>query len=334
MVTLKQLATQLNISISTVSKALHDSPEISPQTINRVKELAKHLNYKPNKTALSLKNSKTKSIGVIVPNILNHFFAKVLYAIEKEASKQGYDIIICISNEKLKKELKSLEILANGSVDGFIISISEETQVKNKFDHFNTILNQKLPIVMFDRVAENVNCDKVIIDDIGAIYNATNYLISEGRRHIALISNIEELSVGKLRTNGYLKAIKDSKKYKNEPLILNISKTENLENSIENLLKNNKSIDAVISIDNITGVIALNKALKLGKNIPKDLSVVGFSDENVLHFTDPKLSTISQQTLEIGKKSVQTLIKSIESNTMTSNTKRIKTKLVLRNTTI
>lgn len=334
MVTLKQLATQLNISISTVSKALHDSPEISPETINRVKELAKHLNYKPNKTALSLKNSKTKSIGVIVPNILNHFFAKVLYAIEKEASKQGYDIIICISNEKLKKELKSLEILANGSVDGFIISISEETQVKNKFDHFNTILNQKLPIVMFDRVAENVNCDKVIIDDIGAIYNATNYLISEGRRHIALISNIEELSVGKLRTNGYLKAIKDSKKYKNEPLILNISKTENLENSIENLLKNNKSIDAVISIDNITGVIALNKALKLGKNIPKDLSVVGFSDENVLHFTDPKLSTISQQTLEIGKKSVQTLIKSIESNTMTSNTKRIKTKLVLRNTTI
>lgn len=334
MVTLKQLATQLNISISTVSKALHDSPEISPETINRVKELAKHLNYKPNKTALSLKNSKTKSIGVIVPNILNHFFAKVLYAIEKEASKQGYDIIICISNEKLKKELKSLEILANGSVDGFIISISEETQVKNKFDHFNTILNQKLPIVMFDRIAENVNCDKVIIDDIGAIYNATNYLISEGRKHIALISNIEELSVGKLRTNGYLKAIKESKKYKNEPLILNISKTENPEECIENLLKNNKSIDGVISIDNITGVIALNKALKLGKNIPKDLSVIGFSDENVLHFTDPKLSTISQQTLEIGKKSVQTLIKSIESNTMTSNTKRIKTKLVLRNTTI
>ena len=334
MVTLKQLAQQLNVSVSTVSKALHDSEEISPETIKRVKVLAKHLNYKPNKIALSLKNSKTKSIGVIVPNILNHFFAKVLYAIEKEASKKGYDIIICISNEKLEKELKSLEILANGSVDGFIISISEETQIKNKLSHFESILNQKLPIVMFDRISENVNCDKVIIDDIGAIYKATNHLIKEGRKNIALISNIEELSVGKLRTEGYLNALNDAKQYKNNPIILNINKSEDIETKIEQLLIDNKKIDGIISIDNITGVVALNKALKLGKKIPKELSIIGFSDENVLHFTEPKLSTISQHSLDIGEKSVKILVDKIEKNKSEILTKVINTKLVLRQTTL
>ncbi len=334
MVTLKQLAQQLNVSVSTVSKALHDSEEISPETIKRVKILAKHLNYKPNKIALSLKNSKTKSIGVIVPNILNHFFAKVLFAIEKEASKKGYDIIICISNEKLEKELKSLEILANGSVDGFIISISEETQIKNKLTHFENILNQKLPIVMFDRIAEDINCDKVVIDDIGAIYKATNHLIKEGRKNIALISNIEELSVGKLRTKGYLNALNDAKQYKNQPIILNISKTDDVETEIEQLLKDNKKIDGIISIDNITGVIALNKALKLGRKVPKDLSIIGFSDENVLHFTEPKLSTISQHSLDIGEKSVNILVDKIENNKTNTETKVIKTKLVLRHTTL
>ena len=334
MVTLKQLAQQLNVSVSTVSKALHDSEEISPETIKRVKILAKHLNYKPNKIALSLKNSKTKSIGVIVPNILNHFFAKVLFAIEKEASKKGYDIIICISNEKLEKELKSLEILANGSVDGLIISISEETQIKNKLTHFENILNQKLPIVMFDRIAEDINCDKVVIDDIGAIYKATNHLIKEGRKNIALISNIEELSVGKLRTKGYLNALNDAKHYKNQPIILNISKTDDVETEIEQLLKDNKKIDGIISIDNITGVIALNKALKLGRKVPKDLSIIGFSDENVLHFTEPKLSTISQHSLDIGEKSVNILVDKIENNKTNTETKVIKTKLVLRHTTL
>ena len=135
MVTLKQLAEQLNVSVSTVSKALHNSEEISKDTIQRVQELAKHLNYRPNKMALSLKNNQTKTLGVIIPSVLNHFFAKALYAIETEASKQGYNIITCVSNEMLSKEKNSLQLLSNGSVDGFIMSLAEETQVKNKTDH-------------------------------------------------------------------------------------------------------------------------------------------------------------------------------------------------------
>ena len=333
MVTLKQLAEQLSVSVSTVSKALHDSEEISPETVKRVKALAKHLNYQPNKMAISLKSSKTKSIGVIIPNILNHFFAKVLFAIEKEASSRGYDIIICISNESFTKELQSLEVLGNGSVDGFIISIAEETQTKNKIDHFNSILQQQLPIVMFDRVANDVDCDKVIIDDFGAMQKATTHLINEGRKKIALFSNIDELSVGKLRSDGYLKALSDSKEYKNEPIMLTHGKEEDFDEYIEAFLIKNPDVDGIISADNTSGVIALNKALKLGYKVPQQLSIIGFSDENVLKFTDPKLSTISQHALDIGKASVKILIDRIDKVTTVSKTKVIKTDLVLRQTT-
>jgi LacI family transcriptional regulator len=334
MVTLKQLAEQLNVSISTVSKALHDSDEISPDTIERVKDLAKLLNYKPNRLAVSLKNSKTNTIGVIIPNILNHFFAKALFAIEQEATKQGYNIITCLSNELQSKEIDSLQLLSNGSVDGFIMSIAEETQVANKVDHINAIISQNIPIVLFDRVSEDIDCDKVIIDDFGAAYEATKHLLSEGRKHIVLVSDIDELSVGKLRTSGYLKALSDTPSYKNEPVVVTTKKDTSLEAVIDQLFIDNSAIDAILSIDNTTGVVALQKALNLNYNIPQDLSIIGFSDENVLQFTNPKLSTVSQHTLDIGKASVKMLINNLNDKTSVKKTiKTIKTKLVLRGTT-
>ena len=334
MVTLKHLAEQLNVSISTVSKALHDSEEISPDTIERVKALAKHLNYKPNKVAISLKNSKTNTIGVIIPNILNHFFAKALYAIEKEASKQGYNIITCLSNEKKAKEINSLQLLSNGSVDGFIMSIAEESQIANNVTHINDILNQHIPVVIFDRVSESIECDKVIIDDFGAAYEATKHLLSEGRKHIVLISCIDDLSVGKLRTNGYVEALSEASDYNNKPKIITIKTNDTIEEPIQELFKNNPSVDGIISIDNTSGVVALQKAIKLNYNVPEDLSIIGFSDDNVLQFTDPKLSTISQHTLDIGKSSVQLLINRLKSKDQQKPvTKTIKAKLILRETT-
>nr|WP_321234194.1 LacI family DNA-binding transcriptional regulator [uncultured Psychroserpens sp.] len=334
MVTLKQLAEQLNVSVSTVSKALHDSDEISPDTIERVKALAKFLNYKPNKLAVSLKNSKTNTIGVIIPNILNHFFAKALFAIEQEATKHGYNIITCVSNETREKEINSLQLLSNGSVDGFIMSIAEETQIANSIDHINDIINQNVPIVLFDRVSDKISTDKVIIDDFDAAYQATKYLISEGRKHIVLISNIDELSVGKLRTNGYLEALSNTNDYKSEALVVTIKRQASIEDHIDKLFAEHKSIDGIIAIDNTSGVVALQKALKLNYNVPENLSIIGFSDENVLQFTDPKLSTISQHTLDIGKTSVELLINRLINKTSTAPiTKVIKTNLQLRGTT-
>ncbi len=334
MVTLKQLAQKLNVSVSTVSKALHESDEISKDTIERVKALAQELNYQPNKVALSLKSNKTKTFGVIIPNILNHFFAKVLYGIEEEATKKGYDIIICISNESYSKELQSLEVLGNGSVDGFIISIAEETQINNQTQHIESVLQQDLPVVMFDRVTDEINCDKVIIDDFGAAYEATNFLLKEGRKQIVLLSNIEELSVGKLRVNGYLKALEESSDYKNKPILIHIGNNDQIEECIEALYTQYPKVDGILSIDNTTGVVALHKALKKGIEVPNNLSIIGFSDENVLPFTEPKLSTISQPAIDIGKASVDLLLERIKMKSQTDiKVKTIKTNLVLRGTT-
>ncbi len=335
MITLKELAEQLNVSISTVSKALNDSSEISEKTIQRVKEIAKIYNYKPNKVALSLKNNQTKTIGVIIPNILNHFFAKVLYGIEKESAKKGYSIITCLSNESYNRELHSLQLLANGSVDGFIMSIAEETQKEKKTAHFENILTQKIPIVMFDRVADAVECGKVVIDDFEAAYKATKYLINEGRKKIMLVNCLDELSVGKLRVKGALQAISDAKAFSRELIELKIKAINDIEKEVETAIRKFKDIDAIVSIDNISGVVALNIAKKHQFSIPKDLSIIGFSDDNVLPFTSPKLSTITQHSDDIGAKAVQLLIKRIEAKTHLNNeTLTVNYSVNLRGTTL
>lgn len=335
MITLKGLAEKLNVSISTVSKALNDSSEISEKTTLRVKELAEIYSYKPNKVALSLKNNQTKTIGVIIPNILNHFFAKVLYGIEKESAKKGYSIITCLSNESYNKEFDSLQLLANGSVDGFIMSISEETQREKKTQHFDSILAQKIPIVMFDRVADEVECDKVIIDDFDAAYKATKHLIKEGRKRIMLINCIEDLSVGKLRAKGCFQAVKDTKDFSNELIELKVNTIDDVEKEIEKLMEKYNDLDGIISIDNISGVVALNCAKKYNFSIPKALSIIGFSDKNVLYYSTPKLSTISQHSDDIGAKAVQLLIKRIETKDYLKNeTKTINYSINLRETTL
>lgn len=335
MVTLKHLAEQLNVSVSTVSKALHNSEEISPDTIERVKALAEYLNYKPNRLAVSLKSSKTNTIGVIIPNILNHFFAKALYAIEMEASKHGYNIITCVTNESSKKEMESLQLLSNGSVDGFIISISEETQISDNLDHIAAILRQEIPIVMFDRVSDQVTCSKVILDDFRAGYEATMHLLNEGRKNIVAITDIEELSVGKERSNGYKQALEDFNAYKNKPFILDVGKNNSMERDIEHLLKGSTEVDGIISVDNVSGVVALNHAKKLGIDVPKDLSIIAFSDDNVLPFSEPKLTTLSQHTMDIGKASVNLMFEQLKNpENVDYQTEVIQPHIIFRQTTL
>lgn len=308
MVTLKQLAEQLNVSISTVSKALNDSEEISKDTIKRVKELAKHYNYRPNRIAVNLKNSSTKTIGVIIPNILNRFFAKTLFGIEKEATELGYNIITCISNESFKKEKDAIELLANGSVDGFILAISEETQLKHSFDHIKDIQSTNTPFVLFDRVSDKIDCDKVIIDDFKAIKNATQFLIDKGRKKIAFISNIDDLNVGKSRKEAYRSTIFKKFNTVDESLILSISNKKDSQKNIKTFLKANPKIDGIISADNTSGTIAVNVASSLNYKIPQDLSIIGFADTAISNLSTPKLSFIYQNAEQIGRRSINLLV--------------------------
>lgn len=334
MVTLKQLAKELGVSISTVSKALNNSEEIGEETRKKVKELAASYNYKPNRVALSLKQNKTKTIGVIIPDILNHFLAKVLFGIEREANLHGYSIITCISNESLQKEKDSLQLLANGSVDGFILSIAEETQTKNEINHFKDTINKGLPIVMFDRVAHDVRCDKVIVDDFEATYNATKSLIAEKRQHIIFISNIDNISVGKLRERGYNKAMLEEHL---DTHVLRIKKGDDAQQKIKRLYKKHKNIDGVVSADSTSGVVAINMARDFKKKVPKDISVVGFSSKSVSIHSVPKLTIIRQHAKKIGAKTAQLLIERLNDATKTKDdytTKIVKTTLVKSKSTL
>jgi len=334
MVTLKQLAKELNVSISTVSKALNNSEEIGQETIRRVKELAELYNYTPNKVALSLKQNKTKTIGVIIPNILNRFLAKVLFGIEKEATKHGYNIITCISNESLEKEKESLRLLANGSVDGFILSLAEETQVNNEIEHLKKTIRKGLPIVMFDRVAHDIMCDKVIVDDFDATYNATKMLLKENRKNIAFITNINSLSVGKLRERGYNKAMLESKC--EAPIVLKIKKKDDQQKKIKSFLKKNPKVNAIIAADSSSGVISINTAVNLGLKVPKDISVIGFASKSDSNHSLPQLTTIRQHAKTIGANAAQLLITRLQNSHLNEDakTKIVKTSLIKSKSTI
>ena len=307
MTTLKELAKELNVSVSTVSKALNNSSEISQQTIEKVKKLASERNYSPNKIALSLKNNRTLTIGVVIPDILNRFYATVLNGIQESADLHGYDIITFTTKESLVKEMDSLQILSRGTVDGIIIAISEETINKNYFNHLKEFSLKNIPIVMFDRVTDKINCDKVIIDDFQTIYDEVVNLYKQGRRKIGFITTIHDLNVGKFRANGFRKASFDLFGSFDKNRMLKISKLEDKHLKIKNFLQNTR-VDSLISADIVCGVISINIARSLGLTIPDQLSVVGFGDNTISDYSTPRLSVIEQNGNQIGSRSVDLLV--------------------------
>lgn len=334
-VTLKQIAKELDVSISTVSKSLRDSSEISEDTRIKVKAFAKLYNYRPNLIALSLKNRKTKTIGIIIPEIIHHFFATVISGIEHVANAQGYNVIVCLSDESFDKEVINMEMLANGSIDGFIMSMSKETQQKKDYHHITEVINQGMPVVMFDRVSDDIPGDKVIIDDSLAAYDAVEYLIEKGFKNIALISTVDYVSVGKLRTQGYRKALKHNKIPIDENLILKIEDIEHCAEEITQLIKNNK-IDAIFAVNELFAVTAIKAANKLGLIIPKDISIIGFTDGIISQYSSPSITTVSQNGIKMGNIAAKLLIDRLEAEEEeeeTYYTKVIETHLVEREST-
>ncbi len=336
-VTLKQIAKELDVSISTVSKSLRNSLEISEDTRQKVQAFAKLYNYKPNNIALSLKNKKTKTICIIIPEIIHHFFATVISGVEHVANENGYNVIVCLSDESFDKEVINMEMLANGSIDGFIMSLSKETQLKRDFHHILEVINQGMPVVMFDRVTNDILCDKVIIDDNLAAYNATQFLVEKGYKKIALITTIDYVSVGKLRTDGYIKALKTNDLKVDENLILKIEDIENFESKIDSLIKNN-DIDAIFAVNELFAVTAIKIAKKYGKRVPEDISVIGFTDGIISKYSSPSISTVGQNGIKMGEKAAKMLIERLENEEEEYDehykTEVIETELVIRESTI
>ena len=343
-ITLKQIARELDVSISTVSKALHDSSEISQETREKIQAFAKFYNYRPNNIALSLKNRKTKTIGVIIPEIVHYFFSKVINGIELVANKRGYNVIIGLSNESFDKEVLNMEMLANGSIDGFIISIAKETLSVQDYYHFKETINQGMPIVLFDRVIDEIACDKVIIDDVNGAKIAVNKLVSSGCKSIAIVSTKDYISVGRLRTQGYIEALEENNIKSNPNLILKADdkfETDDylniLEAEITQLLIKNKSIDGIFTVNEIYALTAIKAARKLGKLIPDDIQVIGFTDGVLSKHATPSLTTVRQHGQVMGEKAAELLIDKLENENEEAeevyNTIVIETDLIEREST-
>lgn len=305
-ITLKELAKLLNVSVSTVSKALNDSAEISPKTIVRVKELAALHKYRPNPTAVNLKSSKSGTIGVIIPNIANAFFAKVLSGIEAQAQKDGLQIITYISNESLEREKQIVELLTSGYVDGVLFAIAEETQREKEFDHILNLIDYNLPVVLYDRIDFDMKVDKVGIDDREIFYETTKYLQSQGLKRIGIATSIHHMGVGKLRITGYKEALES----KNDFFIANSAKMESLKEKLLDLLLN-KKVDALLCSDFDSTMMAYRLAYENNINIPTDLKIIGFLNGKLAEYLTPSISYVNQNPYKIGETAMDILSKRI-----------------------
>ncbi len=332
--TIKDIANHFSVSISTVSKALNDSYEISVKTKEKIKEYAKKHNYKPNFNALSLKSRKTKTIGIIIPNMLNYYFAQVFKGIEKAATKKGYKIITCISNQSYQKEVETIEMLSNGSIDGFIISIAKETVLKNDFTHFQKTIDDGIPIVMFDRVAENIECDKVITNNIESAAKTVEFLHKKKHKKIVFISTMSDLTIGKQRFEGYKEGLKNVGLPFDKNLVINIEEEDYKKHEaiLMPIFKKQK-IDSVITTGESTAIAAMKVAIKLGYKIPEDFAVVAFSNGILARHSSPKMTTVSQHGELMGDTAATILINRLEKKPEKYSTKIIKTDLVIRKST-
>ena len=336
-ITLKHIARELEVSISTVSKALKNSEEISKDTKEKIQAFAKLYNYKPNNIAISLKNKRTKNIGVIIPDIVHHFFTTVFRGIEQYANKRGYNVIACISDESFDKEVINMEMLANGSIDGFIMALSAETQLKGDFNHLKEVTEQGVPLVLFDRITDEINCDKVIINDEEAAYNATLKLINNGRKKIALVTTESYLNVSEKRAQGYYRALRDHQMKIDENLILRLPYQYEEEEQSAAFFAS-REMDAVLCVNEIFAIKCMRHAKKYGHRIPEDISFIGFTDGILSRFSTPKLTSVAQHGEQMGEVAAEMLIDKVENEVEegeeTFRTEILKATLVERESTI
>jgi len=330
-ITVKELAQKLGVSISTVSKALNDSHEISEKTKKRVQQLAEKHNYKPNRLAVNLKSGSTRTVGVMLPSILNNFFTSVLCGIEQVTNEQNYNIITCFSNESFEREVTNIDILSNGIIDGLIAAISEETQIKRDYSHFENCIHKGNPVVMFDRVTRTIECDKVVVDDYNDAYLATEHLIERGCENIALVSSIDFLSVGKNRVKGFVTAIEEQLGNVPPEMIIR-STVEELEDSVAALLSK-KRVDGFFAADEDASLAICKVAKSLGLSIPDDLAVIGYAGEKLAMNLSPAMTTVNQNGVEIGREAARILLDRLRNEDQKYTTKIINTTIEKRAST-
>ena len=335
-VTLKQIAETLNISTATVSKALKDYPDVSKKTKLLVKETAELLNYKPNAFAVNLRTKESKTIGLIIPEVVHHFFSSVIKGIIARAEKKGYLVIILQSSESYEMEKKQLDLLLSKRVDGILISLANGTA---NFKHLDDLISQEVPLVMFDKIAKIVNCSKVIINDRMAAYTATKYLIDSGCKRIAHFRGplLPQNSID--RFLGYKSALIDhSISY--DPSLVYILNDMSYDEGVHfagQLLKDHNDVDGIFINTDLVAIGAITEFNRIGVKVPEDISIVGFSNWFMSSVISPTLTTIDQPGYEMGKEAFKLLYKEIkrrkENLPIKFKTVELETKLIKRAST-
>ena len=334
-VTIKDIAKALNISPSTVSRALKDHPDISYETKKLVNDLAEELDYVPNPIALSLKGQKTKTVGVIIPEIVHFFFSTVISGIEEVAYKAGYNVMFCQSNESYEREVSDTKALISQRVDGILVSVSRET---TRFDHFDEAEKKKIPVVFFDRKLGKRKASQVIVDDYEGARKATQHLIDQGYKRIAHLSGPDTLDNCKLRQEGYLDALK-ANQLSVVPEYIEMRIGEHRAEgyrSARQLLSLPEPPDAIFAHNDMVALGAMQAIKEAGLRVPQDIAIIGFSNWQFSELVEPQLSTIAQPGRDMGRAAAQLLINAIESDEekIGIKTEVLPTELVIRSSTV
>lgn len=303
--TIKDIAKQLNISISTVSRALRDAPDINRNTKSAVKRLADELNYQPNKLALSLRQKQTHTIGVIVPN-LDYVLSTMVKGIDEVALEAGYTVMACQSNESFGREIVNTKRLLDSLVDGFIISVSSETK---SFEHFKKIQERKIPLVLFDRLAADLTAPSVKLDNENGGFIATEHLIEQGYKRIAILAGPKNLGISNQRMEGYLSALKKYKLKKDPRLIVHCDfNQEYAYQATKELLSMRERPDAIFTISDRMAIGALLAIKEKGLAIPHEIGLVGFNNEPITSLVTPQITSVDMPAFEIGKAAAKLFI--------------------------
>lgn|SRR5574344_1728513 len=315
-ITIKDIARTLGISVSTVSRALKDHPDISPETKKQVQALAQSVGYRPNALALGLRKSKTNTIGVIVPEIVHHFFSTAISGIDDTAYSCGYHTIISQSNESFEREAINLQTLVDNRVDGILASMSKTTVNP---EHFRHVMDNGIPLVFFDRVCDGIESHRVTTDDFEGARIATRHLIDIGCQRIAHLSGPATLLISKYRREGYCTALKESGIAVDESLIIECDSADAVKFYQDRLVTMAANIDGIFATNDDTAIAAMQLLQSNGYNIPNDISVIGFGDGPLTTITRPTLSTMEQKGYNIGKEAAEMLIQQIEDGLVNIN---------------
>lgn len=326
--TIKDIARQLNISISTVSRAMRNAPDVNIETRKAVMALSEELNYQPNKLALSLKQKQTHNIGVLVPN-LDYVLATMVKGIDEVALEAGYTVMVCQSNESFGREIVNTRRLLDSLVDGFIISVSSETKV---FDHFRKIQEKQMPMVVFDRVTPFLQAPGVRIDNEDGGFQATEHLIEQGYKRIAILAGPKNLGISNERLEGYLRALKKYRIKPDKDLIIYCDFNQHYAYlATQELLQMKKRPDAIFTISDRMAIGAMLAIKEKGLRMPQDIGLVGFNNEPVVSLVTPGITSVDQPAFELGKIAAKLFIETMHNeNDMSHVEEVLKVKLIVR----